>query len=258
MSPRPTARNYTASTREEEGRGYAASGASMVRYQGSGIVVSIVACVLDQPSSRARARLARPRTLYALLRACRDLAGTPPERLLLQWPRHRWANLGGSLCDLRPHDGSKTTCNPVRHRRRWSYLHISRYGLCIRNGAGAPTNASGSRRSSVRSVSFGRRTRFYGKRQLFRGGGARPPVQEVIGFLEAHVYEFGVEPMCRVLHIAPSTWHEHARRKADPDRLPERAKRDAELSVHIRRIFAENFSVYGVKDYVRLVAVLGQ
>ena len=38
--------------------------------------------------------------------------------------------------------------------------------------------------------------------------------------------EFRVEPLCRVLHIAPSTWHEHARRKADPDRLPERAKRD--------------------------------
>ena len=65
--------------------------------------------------------------------------------------------------------------------------------------------------------------------------------------MEAHVNEFGVEPMCRVLQIALSTWHEHARRKADPDRLPERAKRDAELSVHMRRVFAENFSVYGVR-----------
>ena len=63
--------------------------------------------------------------------------------------------------------------------------------------------------------------------------------------------EFRVEPMCRVLDIAPSTWHEHARRKGDPDRLPERAKRDAELSVHIRRVFAENFSVYGVRKVWR-------
>ena len=63
--------------------------------------------------------------------------------------------------------------------------------------------------------------------------------------------EFGVEPMCRMLHFAPSTWHKHARRKADPDRLPERAKRDAELSVHIRRIFAWNFSVYGVRKVWR-------
>jgi transposase InsO family protein len=69
--------------------------------------------------------------------------------------------------------------------------------------------------------------------------------------MEAHVNEFGVEPMCRVLHIAPSIWHEHARRKADPDRLPERAKRDAKLSVHIRRVFAENFSVYGVRKVWR-------
>jgi transposase InsO family protein len=53
--------------------------------------------------------------------------------------------------------------------------------------------------------------------------------------------------MCRVLQIAPSTWHEHARRKADPDRLPRRAKRDAELSVQIRRVFDENFGVYGVR-----------
>ena len=47
--------------------------------------------------------------------------------------------------------------------------------------------------------------------------------------MEAHVNEFGVEPMCRVLHIAPSTWHEHARRKADPDRLPERDREAAAL-----------------------------
>ena len=70
----------------------------------------------------------------------------------------------------------------------------------------------------------------------------------MIGFMEAHVNEFGVEPMGRVLQIAPSTWHERARRKADPDRLPPRAKRDAELSVHIRRVFEENFGVYGVRS----------
>jgi len=68
----------------------------------------------------------------------------------------------------------------------------------------------------------------------------------VIAFMETHVGEFGVEPMCRVLQIAPSTWHEHARRKADPARLSARAKRDAELSAEIRRVHAENFDVYGV------------
>jgi len=37
---------------------------------------------------------------------------------------------------------------------------------------------------------------------------------------------------------------------------PERAKRDAELSFHIRRIFAENFSVYGVRKVWRMAAHL--
>jgi putative transposase len=76
----------------------------------------------------------------------------------------------------------------------------------------------------------------------------------VIGFMEAHVSDFGVEPMCRVLQIAPSTWHEHARRKADPDRLPQRVKRDAELSVQIRRVFDENFGVSGVRKVWKQLA----
>jgi hypothetical protein len=75
-----------------------------------------------------------------------------------------------------------------------------------------------------------------------------------MGFMEAHVSDFGVEPICRVLQIAPSTWHEHARRKADPDRLPRRAKRDAELSVQIRRVFEENFDVYGVRKIWKQLA----
>jgi putative transposase len=73
----------------------------------------------------------------------------------------------------------------------------------------------------------------------------------VIAFMEAHVGDFGVEPICRVLQIAPSTWHEHARRKADPSRLPARARRDAELSVQIRRVFFENVGVYGVRKVWR-------
>lgn len=73
----------------------------------------------------------------------------------------------------------------------------------------------------------------------------------MIGFMEAHMREFGVEPMCRVLQIAPSTWYEHARRKVDPGRLSRRAKRDGELSVHIRRVFEENFGVYGVRKVWR-------
>ncbi|TWG49821.1 hypothetical protein L610_006500000010, partial [Aminobacter sp. J44] len=41
----------------------------------------------------------------------------------------------------------------------------------------------------------------------------------MIAFIDAHRDAYGVEPICRVLPIAPSTWHEHAARRADPSRL---------------------------------------
>ena len=66
-------------------------------------------------------------------------------------------------------------------------------------------------------------------------------------FIEEHVESYGVEPMCRVLWIAPSTWHEHVRRKADPDLRSLRAKDDERLSKEIVRVHAKNFGVYGAK-----------
>ncbi len=52
--------------------------------------------------------------------------------------------------------------------------------------------------------------------------------------------------ICKVLPIAPSTYHEHAAKRADPAKLSPRAKRDVSLKVEVRRVFAENFEVYGV------------
>jgi putative transposase len=65
--------------------------------------------------------------------------------------------------------------------------------------------------------------------------------------MDAHVESYGIEPMCRVLRIAPSTWHEHVRRKADPDLRPTRAKEDERLSVEIARVHKKNFGVYGAR-----------
>ena len=70
-------------------------------------------------------------------------------------------------------------------------------------------------------------------------------------FIDEHRAVYGVEPICRVLPIAPSTYYEHAARKADPDRRPARERRDAELSQEIRRVFAANFGVYGVRKVWR-------
>lgn len=65
--------------------------------------------------------------------------------------------------------------------------------------------------------------------------------------MERHVADHGVEPICRVLQVAPSTWYAHARRKADPDLRSLRAKEDERLSVEIIRVHKKNFGVYGAK-----------
>jgi putative transposase len=70
-------------------------------------------------------------------------------------------------------------------------------------------------------------------------------------FIDEHRDDYGVEPICRVLPIAPSTYRAHARRVADPSQLSDRAKRDAELRPQIRRVWEENFKVYGVRKVWR-------
>jgi len=73
----------------------------------------------------------------------------------------------------------------------------------------------------------------------------------MIAFVDNQRAVYGVEPICRVLPIAPSTYHEHAARRADPSRLPDRARRDADLREKIRRVFDANFQVYGVRKVWR-------
>ncbi len=69
----------------------------------------------------------------------------------------------------------------------------------------------------------------------------------MIAFIDDHREVYGVEPICRVLPIAPSTYHVHAARRADPAKTPARMQRDAELCEKIGRVFEENFGVYGAR-----------
>lgn len=73
----------------------------------------------------------------------------------------------------------------------------------------------------------------------------------MIAFIDDHRGAYGVEPICRVLPIAPSTYHAHAARRTDPTRLPARAQRDLVLTADIRRVFDANFGVYGVRKVWR-------
>src|SRR5271163_4819534 len=79
----------------------------------------------------------------------------------------------------------------------------------------------------------------------------------MIAFIDDHRQAYGVEPICRVLPIAPSTYQAHAGKRADPSRLPERVRRDADLKVEIRRVFEENFRVYGVRKGLAAIAAGG-
>ena len=81
----------------------------------------------------------------------------------------------------------------------------------------------------------------------FCPGGARPHVQAMMPFIDDHREVYGVEPICKVLPIAPSTYCEHVAQRRNPARLPARAKRDLRLNPEIARIFTENFAVYGVR-----------
>jgi len=69
----------------------------------------------------------------------------------------------------------------------------------------------------------------------------------MIAFIDDHRAVHGVEPICRQLPIAPSTYHAHAARRADPSTAPARIQRDARLRTKIQRVWNENFQVYGVR-----------
>jgi transposase InsO family protein len=73
----------------------------------------------------------------------------------------------------------------------------------------------------------------------------------MIAFIDDHREVHGVEPICKVLPIAPSTYWAHAAARRDPGRLSPRARRDAALCEQIRRVYAENFSVYGARKIWR-------
>jgi transposase InsO family protein len=67
----------------------------------------------------------------------------------------------------------------------------------------------------------------------------------MIAFIDDHREQFGVEPICGVLPIAPSTYFRHKLAQRDPTRRSARAQHDQVLRAIIRRIWTENRQVYG-------------
>ena len=62
------------------------------------------------------------------------------------------------------------------------------------------------------------------------------------GYIEAHRARFGVEPICRVLQVAPSSYYDARRRRPSARHL-----RDETLKPLLARVHAQHFGVYGVR-----------
>jgi transposase InsO family protein len=69
----------------------------------------------------------------------------------------------------------------------------------------------------------------------------------MVSFIDDHRAEYGVESICRVLPIAPSTYYQAKAVEADASRSSARAQRDAWLCSEIRRVWEQNFFVYGAR-----------
>ena len=73
----------------------------------------------------------------------------------------------------------------------------------------------------------------------------------MVRFIDDHRAEYGVEPICKVLPIAPSTYYAHKACETDPTKRSARAQRDEKLCVEIKRVWDENYQVYGVRKLWR-------
>jgi hypothetical protein len=73
----------------------------------------------------------------------------------------------------------------------------------------------------------------------------------MVAFIDAQRRTYGVEPICRVLPIAPSTYFRRKSHQADPTRRSARAQRDDELRAIILRIWTDNHHVYGPRKVWR-------
>lgn len=69
----------------------------------------------------------------------------------------------------------------------------------------------------------------------------------MMAFIDAHREDLGIEPICRELAIAPSSYHEHAARRTDPGRRPARTRRDEEIREQIKRVHEASFGLYGAR-----------
>ena len=69
----------------------------------------------------------------------------------------------------------------------------------------------------------------------------------MVAFIDQHREAYGVEPICKTIEIAPSTYYEAKAQQAGPARRPARARRDEALRPEIERVWTDNHRVYGAR-----------
>jgi putative transposase len=70
-------------------------------------------------------------------------------------------------------------------------------------------------------------------------------------FIDRHRGTLGVESICRTLQFAPSAYYERKRLSASPQSRSPRRKTDEALRMAIRRVWEDNFRVYGARKVWR-------
>ena len=72
-----------------------------------------------------------------------------------------------------------------------------------------------------------------------------------MGFINDHRETYGVESICRVVPIAPSTYYRHRARQLDPTKRSARAVRDERVKAIIQRIWREHDQAYGSRKVLK-------
>ena len=84
---------------------------------------------------------------------------------------------------------------------------------------------------------------------VFCPGGARPPGEAMIASIDDHREAYGIEPICKVLPIAPSTYHAHIAQRVDASKRVNRLNHEAgsadwrDLHLSVRPVFPGQVSL---------------
>ena len=80
----------------------------------------------------------------------------------------------------------------------------------------------------------------------------------MIAFVDDHRAIHGVESICRTLQIAPSGYYARLAVRADPSKASARQQRDAVLRPKIKKVWNDNWQVYGVRKTWRQLCREGE